>query len=216
MNRIQALFILLFVLLITGCGSKLSSIFSESWSENFALAIHNSTASSPEINDGNINTMGLTKPPNREYTITFPEEKKIDRIVIYSGNVIAYKLFSWDNKANRWNPLGRIDTTSKIQRVYSDRFRLEIPRFDHRVNTRTDKLRLVVDRTESDGVYTTQTPGKNDKVINHRVDYIEVPGRGRIRIDLFDVYVQSQATIREIEVYSHVEKPKNHSRDGRP
>jgi hypothetical protein len=82
---------------------------------------------------------------------------------------------------------------------------MDIPRFAHRVNIETDKIRLKVTRAESDGLVTTRTPGKNARIVNHRIDYIGT-GRRRIRIDLYDVYVTGPAAVREIELYSHAEK----------
>ena len=195
------------VLLTVGCGSRFSSLFSESWSENHALAVYDAEASHLEINDGDVMTWGATRPPNREYTITLPEERQIHRIVIYSGNVLAYQLLCWDKKADKWKVVGAVGTTKGRQKVYADRHRLDIPRFDHRINFKTDKIKLQVKRAESDGIVTTRTPSKNDAILNHRVEYIGT-GRRRMRVDLYDIFVYGLARIREIEVYSHLEKPE--------
>jgi hypothetical protein len=199
-------FILLITLLTVGCGSKFSSLLSESWSENHALAAYGAEASHPRINDGDMKTWGVAQPPDREYTITFPEERKINRIVIYSRNVTAYHLLCWDRKADKWKRVAVLGSAKGRQRVYSDRYRLDIPRFDHRINFKTDKIRLQVTRAESDGIVTTRTPGKNDRILNHKIEYVGT-GRNRIRVDLYDVYMQGPAAIREIEAYSHVERP---------
>jgi hypothetical protein len=72
---------------------------------------------------------------------------------------------------------------------------------------KTDKISLQVIKAEGDGIVTTRTPDKGDAILNHRIDYLGT-GRSRIRIDLYDVYKKGPAAIREIEVYSHLEKPK--------
>jgi len=196
---------IILIILTAGCGSRFSSVFSESLSENYALAAYGAEASNPRTNDGDIKTWGVVEPPDRIFTITLPEKRKIDRVVIYSRNVIAYELHGWNSEADRWEFVGAVGSVKGRQRVYSDRHKMDIPRFDHRVKAETDKLRLKVTRAESDGLVTTRTPGKNDKIMNHRIDYIGT-GRRRIRIDLYDVYVTGPAAIREIELYSHVEK----------
>jgi hypothetical protein len=190
-----------------GCGSKFSSFLSESWSENYALAAYGAEASQPELNDGNIKTWGVTRPPDREYTITFPEEKKLDKILIYSGNVLAYQLFFWDKKADKWRPLGDSGSARVKKLVSYEQLRSEMRQFDHRVNLRTDKIRLLVKRARSDGIVTTRKPGKDARIVNHRSETIGT-GRNRIRITLYDIFVQGPASIREIEAYGHMEKPE--------
>jgi hypothetical protein len=196
------------LVLLSGCSSKLSPMFSESWSVNFALASNGAKATSPEINDGKIDTWGVTQMPKREYILTLPEIKEVNRVIIYSGNMIAYELFCWDNKENKWVSIGGIGPNAGSKKVYSDKYKMTIPRFDHRINFKTDKIKLMVDRTQKDGIMTTRTPAKNDKIINQRTEYMQV-GRDRVRVDLYDVFAFGVATVREIEVYSHVKKPKS-------
>jgi hypothetical protein len=195
-------------LLVAGCSSKLSSLLSESWSENYALAIYGAEASHFEINDGDVATWGTVSPPDRVYTITLPEEREIDRITIYSGNVVGYRILCRDRETGKWKLAGVLGSVKGRQRVDSDRRRLVVPRLDHHISLhfKTDKIKLVVTRAESDGVVMTRTPGKNDKILNHRVEYIGT-GRSRRRVDVYDVFMEGPATIREIEVYSHAEEP---------
>jgi hypothetical protein len=202
--------VLLIALLAVGCASKFSSFLTESWSENYALAVYDTKASHIEINDGDKKTWGVTRPPDRVYTITFPEEKEIDRIVVYSGNVIAYRLFCWDKEMSRWELAGALGSTKGRQKAHSDRHQLEIPQFAHRINIdfKTDKIRLQVTRAESDGIAMTRTPGKNDRILNQKVEFVDT-NRGRMRIDLYEVFVEGEAMIREIEAYSHMEKPES-------
>jgi hypothetical protein len=196
---------IILIILAAGCGSRFSSVFSESLSENYALAAYGAEASNPRTNDGDVKTWGVVEPPDRTFTITLPEKRQIDRVVIYSRNVIAYELYGWNSEAGKWEIVGAVGSAKGRQRVYSDRHKMDIPRFAHRVNIETGKIRLKVTRAESDGLVTTRTPGKNAKIMNHRIDYIGT-GRRRIRIDLYDVYVTGPAAIRENELYSHVEK----------
>lgn len=191
----------LIAIMILGCANK---FLSENWSENFALTKNNASAIPSEINDGDLNTLGVTEYPKREYIITLPSARRINRIVVYSGNVISYDIFCWDIDKKKWISVSGMGRSKGKQKVYTDRYKLSIPRFDHRINFETDKIRLVVDRTNDDGVITTRKPDKNDKIINYRTDYIQM-GRDRVRIELYDVFRFSKATIREIEFYSYVQ-----------
>lgn len=207
MRYINIFFLLIIPLLIAGCSSRISSFLSEPLSENYALAAYGAEASHPELNDGNLKTWGITRPPKRVYTIVFPEEKQIDRVVIYSGNVLGYQLFCWNSDLGKWKIIGDMDSIVGSQQVRAEQSQLRVPRFVHRVKCKTSKLKLQVIKAKSDGIVTTRSPGKNVKILNHRVDYIGV-GRRRVRVDLYDIFKQGSAMIREIEAYSHVEKAK--------
>ena len=210
-RRYAIIFLISFTaFLIAGCSSNLSSLLSESLSENYALASYGVDASLPELNDGDIKTWGITNPPKRIYALTFPEVKKIDRIVVYTGNVVGYKLFCWNVDAKRWDMEDKVESLKGAQKVYSGQRQFQVPRFVHRIKYTTDKIKLQVTKASSDGVITTRTPGKDAKILNHRVDYFGT-GRRRARIDLYDVFKQGSATIREIEAYSYVERPKTES-----
>ncbi len=202
-----AFLILLIPLLVAGCGSKFSSLLSVSLSENHVLAVHGAEVSHPELNDGDLKTWGITRPPKRIYTVTFPEEKQIDRIVVYSGNVVSYQLACWNSETGEWEIVGGIDSIRGGKRVTAGRNQLKVPQFIHRINCRTDKIRLRVLKAKSDGVVTTRTPPKDAKILNQRVDYLGT-GRRRVRIDLYDIYKRGNAMIREIEAYSYVERPE--------
>jgi hypothetical protein len=196
-----ACFLLIMVFMVTGCGSKFSSLLSQSWSENYALAAYGSEASHPEINDGKIDTWGVTQPPDRVYTITLSEEKEVHRILIYGGNIISYKLFCWDGRNGKWKLAGEVKDARIKKLVNYERLRTEVYTFDHRIKFKTSKIKLQVDKTKSDNINTTRTPGKNDKVINRREENI-----GGLRIILYDVFVPGAATVREIKAYGHREK----------
>ncbi len=201
LKNILKLYILLLAILISGCTNK---FLSENWSQNFALTTLNASATPPEINDGDLNTFGITEYPKREYNIILPEVKKINRILVYSGNVISYEIFCWNINTKKWVSVSGMGRSTGKQKVYIDRYKLSIPRFDHRINFETDRIKLVVDRTSNDGVVTTRKPDKNDKILNYRTEYIQI-GRDRVKIELYDVFKFSKATIREIEVYSQLQ-----------
>lgn len=203
--KFNRFFIILTTILISSCTSK---FLAENWSQNFALSSFNASAIPPEINDGNLDTFGVTEYPKREYTIILPEIKKINRIVVYSGNVISYEIFCWNVDNKKWVSVSGMGRAKGKHKVYNDRYKLSIPRFDHRINFETDKIKLVVDRTNKDGVVTTRKPDKNDKIINYRTEYIQM-GRDRVRIELYDVFKFSYATIREIEIYSQQNQRNN-------
>lgn len=200
-------FLFFIALLMMGCGSKFSSLLSESWGENHALAVYDVESSHPEINDGDMTTWGITKPPDRVYTISFPEEKKINRILVYSGNVIIYQLFCWDRKVDKWKLIGNSKSARRRKLVNYERLKFEMLQFDHRVNFKTDKIKLQVQRATSDKVVTTRSPDKDDRILDRRVEYLGT-GRSRTQITLYDVFEWGPAAIREIEVYSHMEKPR--------
>jgi len=199
--------ILLAASLMAGCSSRFSSLLSESLSENYALAEYGVEASHPELNDGDLKTWGVTKPPKRIYAINFPEAKKIDRIVVYTGNVVSYQLFCWNVDVKKWDMVAKVESLKGVQKVYSGQQQLQAPRFVHRVKCTTDKIKLQVTKAGSDGVTITRTPGKDAKILNHRVEYIGT-GRRRARVDLYSIFRRGNAMIREIEAYSYVEKPK--------
>ena len=203
MKQIIFTFLLTYLIIgLVGCSSKFPSMLSESWSENYALAANGAQASMPEINDGDMETIASTKPPDRSYTIIFPEEKKISRVVIYNQNILSYQILYWDKKVGEWKLGYLMDYASGKKQVYSDLNKLEIPQLDNRVNFTTDKIKLLVTKANSDGFAITRTPSKDDKIINHKIEYIG-SGRDRMRVDIYQIYVYGYARIREIEAYGH-------------
>lgn len=85
--------------MLTGC----STLFSEQeWSENYALT-EGVRASSPQMIDGKLNTIGETTFPEgsqgfyganpaSEVVITLPEKKVIRRIVVHSDNLTEFDI----------------------------------------------------------------------------------------------------------------------------
>jgi hypothetical protein len=90
-----------FAVVLTGC----SALFSEQeWSENYAL-MEGVQATSPQMIDGKLNTMGETTFPSgtqgvmgansaSQVIITLPEKKIIRRIVIHSDNLSSFDIYA--------------------------------------------------------------------------------------------------------------------------
>ena len=190
------------IMLCSGCAS-----LKEYWSENYALASDGAIATPPEINDGKLETFGVAKYPDREYDIILPEEREIHRITIYSVNLKSYDILCWDIEKNKWVSVGGLGGTAKRKNVYFDQYKSTIPKFEHRLRFKTNRIKLSVIRTTTDSVVTTRTPGKNEKILNQRTEYMQL-GRDRMRVDLYDVFRFTDAGIREIEIYSHAKKPE--------
>ena len=123
--------------------------------------------------------------------------------MIYSGNVTAYQLFCWNKEAGNWKLIGNRVSARTRKIAFYDQLKSEMLQFEHRVKCKTDKIKLVVGKTQSDGLVTTTTPSKDDKIVNQRIEYIGT-GRQRKSIYIYSIYVYSMATIREIEIYSHI------------
>ena len=90
-----------FALVLTGC----SALFSEQeWSENYAL-MEGVQATSPQMIDGKLNTIGETTypagsqgfvgaNPASQVVITLPEKKIIRRIVVHSDNLMEFDIYA--------------------------------------------------------------------------------------------------------------------------
>ena len=100
--RITTFFALIcFSVIMIGC----AALFSEQeWSENYAL-LEGTSATSPQMIDGNMNTIGESSfpagtdtafgsNPASEVVITLPEKKVIRRIVIHSDNIKTFDIFA--------------------------------------------------------------------------------------------------------------------------
>ncbi len=98
--RITIFFSLIcFSVIIIGC----AALFSEQeWSDNYAL-LEGTSATSPQMIDGNMNTIGESSfpaeatfgsSPPSEVIITLPEKKVIRRIVIHSENIKTFDVFA--------------------------------------------------------------------------------------------------------------------------
>lgn len=102
MYRFITLFALFgFILILSGC----AALFSEQeWSENYSL-LEGTQATSPQMIDGRLNTIGETTfpagsqgfvgaNPASQVVITLPEKKVIRRIVVHSDNLTEFDIFA--------------------------------------------------------------------------------------------------------------------------
>ena len=102
MYRFITLFALLgFIVILNGC----AALFSEQeWSENYSL-MEGTQATSPQMIDGKLNTIGETTfpagsqgfvgaNPASQVVITLPEKKTIRRIVVHSDNLTEFDIFA--------------------------------------------------------------------------------------------------------------------------
>ncbi len=102
MYRCITLFALFaFIVILSGC----AALFSEQeWSENYAL-LEGTQATSPQMIDGKLNTIGETTfpagsqgfigaNPASQVVITLPEKKVIRRIVVHSDNLTEFDIFA--------------------------------------------------------------------------------------------------------------------------
>ena len=100
--RFTVIFSLLcFSAMLTGC----SALFSEQeWSENYAL-MEGVQATSPQMIDGKLNTVGETSFPSSsegfmganaasQVIVTLPEKKVIRKIVIHSDNLSQFDIYA--------------------------------------------------------------------------------------------------------------------------
>lgn len=90
-----------FIVILSGC----AALFSEQeWSENYAL-LEGTQATSPQMIDGKLNTIGETTfpagsqgfigaNPASQVVITLPEKKVIRRIVVHSDNLTEFDIFA--------------------------------------------------------------------------------------------------------------------------
>ena len=102
MYRFIPLFALFaFIVILSGC----AALFSEQeWSENYSL-LEGTQATSPQMIDGKLNTIGETTfpagsqgfvgaNPASQVVITLPEKKVIRRIVVHSDNLTEFDIFA--------------------------------------------------------------------------------------------------------------------------
>lgn len=150
-----ALLFICFSGMLTGC----SVLFSEQeWSENYALT-EGVRASSPQMIDGRLNTIGETTFPEgsqgirgvnpaSEVVITLPEKKTIRRIVVHSDNLTEFDIHADKGSIaveSDWQLIKVVKsvTTNPIQ------ISLLIP-------FPTDRIRLRVLETKDDAILSRQ------------------------------------------------------------
>ena len=100
-KSIRLFSLICFSVIIVGCSALLSQ---QEWSDNYSL-LEGTSATSPQMIDGNLNTIGETtfpagtdtafgSNPASEVIITLPEKKVIRRIVIHSDTLRTFDIFA--------------------------------------------------------------------------------------------------------------------------
>ncbi len=93
--------LLSFVVIMAGCAALLSP---QEWSDNYAL-LDGAQATSIEMIDGDINTVGVTSTPKSsdsrtgrspapEIIVSLPDKKVVRKIVIHSDNIKNFVLYA--------------------------------------------------------------------------------------------------------------------------
>ncbi len=133
---ILVLCLVLILVCLIGCESPLfQAIFQEQeWSENYVLA-DGVICTSPEMIDGDINTVGRASFPERvrgrtsygafpnaEVDITFPEKKSIHKIVIYSENLSSFRIMASVGTGENWREIAEIDKNKEKKIVIKASF----------------------------------------------------------------------------------------------
>ena len=88
------------VVIMIGCSALFST---QEWSDNYSL-LEGTMATSPQMIDGNLNTIGETtfpagtdsafgSNPASEVIITLPEKKLIRRVVVHTDNIKTFDIF---------------------------------------------------------------------------------------------------------------------------
>ena len=100
-KSIRLFSLICFSVIMVGCSALLSQ---QEWSDNYSL-LEGTSATSPQMIDGNLNTIGETtfpagtdtafgSNPASEVIITLPEKKVIRRIVIHSDTLKTFDIFA--------------------------------------------------------------------------------------------------------------------------
>lgn len=133
------------LLVVSGCA--LSSMGSQSWSDNYAL-MPGVQCTAAAMVDGDLKTIGETTLPEgaedaygmsgtQETVVTLPEVQNVYRVVVHSENIKTFKILA-DKGGGNWELIKDVKavTASPI---------------DERVSARTDKIRIRVLATSDDG-----------------------------------------------------------------
>ena len=135
--------------LILGCGGVTKRLVSkQEWSENYSL-MKGATATSPEMIDGNVRTLGETTfpegaqgvvgaSPASEAIVTLPEKKVIRRIVIHAANLKTFGVYA-DKGGGDW------DIIKDVKSVKSNPIELSVT-----TAFPTDRIRVRVLTTDDD------------------------------------------------------------------
>ena len=182
-------------LLLSACfslyGCVWSSLLSNSWSENFALASYGSKANHPALNDGRLDTVAAVAAKNeRIFTLKFPEVKSVRKIIIHNGNLFWFHVDYWDLDDFEWKT---VHSVRQLRDIGESRVSAEI--VIDRLNCRTNTIRINVSRTVDDTVVTKVLLAPGDKVVDRRTTLAGA------YYPHFRVIQPALAHVREIEVY---------------
>ena len=182
---------LLFAACINLTGCVWSSLLSNSWSENFALASHGSKANHPALNDGKLDTVAAVAATNeRIFTLRFAEVKPVRKIIIHNGNLFWFHVDYWDLDKFEWKT---VHSVRQLRDIGTERAPAEI--VIDRLNCRTNTIRINVSRTVDDNVVTKVMLSPGDKVVDRRTTLAGA------YYPHFRVIQPAWAQVREIEVY---------------
>lgn len=182
---------LLFATCIGLSGCAWSSLLSNSWSENFALASYGSKANHPALNDGKLDTVAAVAAKNeRIFTVRFPEVKPVRKIIIHNVNLFWFQVDYWDLNDFEWKT---VHSVRQLRDIGRSRVPAEI--VIDRLNCRTNTIRINVSRTVDDHVVTKVLLDPGDKVVDRRTTLAGA------YYPHFRVIQPAWAQVREIEVY---------------
>lgn len=181
-------------LALTACCAGCASLIHTEWSDNYALSELGAAANHPYLNDGKFSTVAETHPKEpREFTLQFPEVKRIRRIKIENDNLHRFRIDYWDPRREKWETLETVWQRRDVEGLE----RQIQPRFDIRnINIQTDKLRVTASRTADDRIITKPAPEPGDIVIDHRRDVVA----GRL-LEYYRIIIESTARLREIQAF---------------
>ena len=136
------------VLVVVGCGSVTRSIIGrQEWSENYAAA-EGVEATSPNMIDGDLSTIGETRMPTSggagttsfsEAIVKLPEKKSIRRVVLYTPNIRSLSMYAAGDSEDEWKLLDETKNSEEKKLVLN-------------VSTVTDAIKIRVRRTSDDTV----------------------------------------------------------------
>lgn len=189
------IFLFSLVVLTTGCHVLLSE---QEWSENYTQ-LDGTTATSPQMIDGNLKTVGETQAfsgpqyiyrgGGSEVIITLPEKKVIRRLIIHSDNIKKFNLYA--DKGGTALSDTDWQLIKEVKSVKS--YPLEVPIL---YAFPTDRLRLVVLDTSDDASLWRQ---EKARMYTHPDQMMQSFFGGR-----FNTFRQSLAgRISEIELYGY-------------
>lgn len=189
------IFLFSLVVLTTGCHVLLSE---QEWSDNYTQ-LDGTMATSPQMIDGNLNTVGETQAfsgpqyiyrgGGSEVIITLPEKKSIRKLVIHSDNIKKFNLYA--DKGGTALSDSDWQLIKEVKSVKS--YPLEVPIL---YAFPTDRLRLVVLDTSDDASLWRQ---EKAKMYTNPNQMMQSYFGGR-----FNTFRQSlSGRISEIEIYGY-------------